>query len=135
MGPRRQGAVGSRHRRIARDRSPHTQDAALSPRLARRPRRRRRQLPSGRRRRARVRDCFVNLGWYYLMVYIMEVVQFRRFKLWILIRRRVFNFSCQAARNRMYVTALSFSCALRADIFDYSNRTVENIFLLESCYY
>jgi len=28
----------------------------------------------------------------------------------------------------MDVTALSFSCALRADIFYYSNRTVENIF-------
>ena len=113
-GARALSALGSRQRRIARGRSPHTQDAALSPRLARR----RRQLPSGRRRRARVRDCFANLGWYYLMVYIMEVVQFRRFKLWILIRRRVFNFSCQAARNRMDVTALSFSCALRADIFD-----------------
>ena len=35
----------------------------------------------------------------------------------------------------MDVTALSFSCALRADIFDYSNRTVENFFLLESSYY
>ena len=32
----------------------------------------------------------------------------------------------------MDVTALSFSCALRADIFDYSNRTVENIFFYSS---